>query len=333
MGGETGGCGPRWSMVGHLIAALLLCGGAFFEVRGEESLRELPFPSEVQSTDALSRSVAAIHQKDGKLMALPEGHGFVMVSPFDPKGVSREKVFAPLVNMERFAFGKEDAPAPDWRGMDQVTDRQLFFDGRELAWIESDPKTMSEILRRSIPWDMIRPPRDSRGEPTSVETKALRSKLKKIWSQTLGLKVSGIARIPGSWVKSGKRTAYVLASRLKGFPLMLMECDAKEPSLCQVSRQCYLEGAAELEPAAVSGVAVSSKNKMIFIGDSKNHMIHGFKFGSCYHVPRVTRKVLPRQLKTINNLFIDSDDRLWVSTSSPDDYLNASIYFWPQGVW
>jgi hypothetical protein len=320
-------------MVGHLVAALLSCGGAFFEVRGEDSPRELPFPSEAQSTDALSRSVAALHQKDGKLMALPEGKGFVMVSPFDPKGASREKVFAPLVNMERFAFGKEDTPVPDWRGLDQVPDRQLFFDGRDLAWIESDPKTMSEILRRSIPWDMIRPPRDSRGEPTSVETKALRSKLKKIWSQTLGLKVSGIARIPESWVKSGKKTAYILASRLKDFPLMLMECDAKEPSLCQVSRQCYLEGASQLDPAAVSGVAVSTKNKMIFIGDSKNHMIHGFKFSSCYHVPRVTRKVLPRQLKTINNLFIDSDDRLWVSTSSPDDYLNASIYFWPQGVW
>jgi hypothetical protein len=256
-----------------------------------------------------------------------------MVSKFDPLGTSREKVFTPIVSMERFTVVKDDALAPDWRGMDQTPERQLFFDGKELAWIESDPKTMTEILRRSIPWDMIRPPRDSRGEPTTVETKALRAQLKKVWTQTLGLKVSGIARIPGGWVKSGVKTPYLLASRLKGFSLILMECDPKELSLCQVSRQCYLEGASQLEPASVTGLAVNQKTKMIYIGDSKNHMIHGFKFSSCYHVPRISRIVLPQKIKAINNLFIDDDERLWVTTSSPDDYLNASIYFWPPGFW
>ena len=69
-----------------LVVAALLVPGVSILAKSGDSMRALPFPSEAQSTDALSRGISALYQKDGKLLALPEGKGFVMVSSFDPKG-------------------------------------------------------------------------------------------------------------------------------------------------------------------------------------------------------------------------------------------------------
>lgn len=310
---------------------LTCAGGAL--AKGDEPARMLPFPDEAHSAELLSRSIMALYQGAGKLLAMPEGKGFAVVTSFDPGGTTTEKVFGSLTGMQRLTVVKEDLPSPNWRGIDLLPDRALFFDGAALAWTESDPKSLTEILRRSVPWDTIRPPRDPRGEPTAPETKALQATFKRAWTQALDLKASGIARLPPSWVKAGTKRVYAVALRLKGFPLALMECNEAEPSLCQLTRQCYVEGASDLTPGAVTGVAVSHKRKLILIGDQKNHMIHVLRFDSCYHLPRVKRMALPDRLKALNNLFVDEDDRLWVSTAAPDDYNNASAYYWSSAMW
>lgn len=315
-------------LIGTYAAGAQATGGK----RGD-SLKSLPFPDEIHSAELLSRSVMALYQDGGKLVAMPDSKGFAMVAAFDVKGTTRDKVFGAITDMQRLVVLKEEVAVPDWRGIDLVDDRALFFDGKQFAWSEADPKTMNELLRRSIPWDMLRPPRDSRGEPTTPEIQALRTTFKKAWSQTLGLKAAGVARIPSKWVGVGPKRAYAVALRVKGFPLALMECDTAEPSSCQLIRQCYLEGASDLSPDAVTGIAVSVKRKMLFIGDSKNRLIHGFRFDSCYNVPRVQRMAIPVQFKTLTNLFIDRDDRLWASTAAADDFLNASVYYWAPDVW
>lgn len=296
-------------------------------------VKVLSFPPEAQTLETLSRSVTALYLDGERLITMPEGQRFAMVSSFKPQGENREKAFGPLTSTQRLQVVKEESPIPDWRGIALNEDRILFLDGSEFSWIEAENKGMSEVLRRSIPWDRIRPPRDSRGEPTTIETKQLRLQIKKAWDRVLGLKATGVAAIPASWVGTKGKHTYAIALRIKEFQLVIMECSSKEPSSCMLARQCYLEGVPDLTAEAIAGIGVSTKQKLILIGDRKARMIHIFRFDSCFHVPRVRQLHLPDKIKELNNIHVDHEDRLWLSTKSPDDYLNASVYYWPSHQW
>jgi hypothetical protein len=50
-------------------------------------------------------------------------------------------------------------------------------------------------------------------------------------------------------------------------------------------------------------------------------------------VSRRAALALPSKLKRLSGLAIDKDDRLWLTTETPDDYSNASVFAWDAKDW
>ena len=221
-----------------------------------------------------------------------------------------------------------DLVAADW-GKDRI----LLFDGTSVTIHEIATADFKEVTRRSMPWDLIKPPADRGGEPTRAETAALRARFKIQWLKVPGRKLVGVAPLPLALSK-GRHHVYLAATKVAGFPLVEIACgDAEAPSACMITRHCSLDGATELTPSNIAGIAVSEARRMVLVGDARRQLLVGFRYDSCMQVAKVKEYKLPAKLKTVSNLFVDKKDRLWVTTRSPDDYRNASVFFWPPDAW
>lgn len=293
--------------------------------------RNLPFPEPAQALETLSRTVTAVGIDAGRLIVMPREGSFAIVTPFNPEAKTREQVFGKITDSTRQEIGKDDGPFA-WAGVYFPPGRVMVLDGGSLALVEADAKTFKEVVRRSIPWDTIVPPRDRGGEATGPETTALRASFKRAFLGTAGQKLTGMVALPDSW-RTGKKKQYLAATRIKGFPLVMIECDPDESSSCVVARQCYLEGATDLSSDMVTGIAIYEKKRQVWIGNRKAMKLHGFMYHSCYHVTRRADLQLPERLKTMTNIAIDGDGRLFLTTEIPDDYYNASLFFWPRAAW
>lgn len=298
----------------------------------------LPWPDESQSIETLERSITAIFLADGRgvrsgtVVAMPFRKPYATVHPFTAEATTRETRFGKLTDGQRLTVMDQGA-AIDWRGMDEVDGKALLLSGEDLVLVDADVVSMKETTRRSVAWDLIKPPRDPRGEPSTAQVQDLRRRFKKAYQATTGVRVSGMARLPEEWARTKGVRSYLLASRIPGFPLLLMECQKDEPSSCVLARACNLEGAASLKPSAVTGIAVSAERKLVLIGDSAHQRLDAFRFNSCYDIPKKAEVDLPARVKGLVNLYVDGGERLWIASKAPDDYLNASVYFWPKTAW
>ncbi len=347
----------RLAIMGAGLAACSVWTGAVAAATRAAAV-PLAFPPAAQALGPIERVISALGMVGDQLILLPQDKSFAVLAKL-PAGTLAAEVPVltadlggpPMVRtppLTAASFGQGVAPdgsyrkgeagafkGADWRGMAVTADgeRALLLDGFEVVLHEASPQAMQWVLSRTPPWDRIRPPRDRGGEATSGETAELRAAFKRAFLATPGLKAAGIAPLPAAWNERKGVTSYLLALRVAKFPLVLMECSVSEPSACQIVRQCLLEGAQDLAPEAVTGIAVSAARRLVLIGDGKGRRLVGFKFTSCLHVARERDYALPKQLKELTNIVVDTRDRLWVTTGRPDDYLKASVYVWPKALW
>ena len=294
--------------------------------------RVLSAPTEATSLETASLAVTGLGVFPSRLLVLPARNpGLIFDLAFHAGKTTRLESFGPLVSQQRLNVVQDPA---DWDlvGADLSGGRILLFEAITSSMIEADPSTGKETFRRSVPWDLIKPPADRGGEATHPETAALRQAFKRAWLATSGLRISGMARMPAAW-HAGAQVNYLLATRIAGFPLVQMACNEAEPSSCMIVRKCNLEGAQDLQPSDITGIGVVASQRLVVVGERQTKRLASFKFSSCFHLPRVATYVLPAQLKTLTNLTIDAEERLWLTTARPDDYLNASVYFWSKGAW
>jgi hypothetical protein len=351
-------------VVGNLCLPKFLAAAAQLKKESKSKpgfVRYLAFPSGGHSLETIVGEITAITTAPGEAKQSSEEKesvektpqlwmtsgrkDVVLRAPFygvDKK--TREEAFGKITDMRRFDLphgaSRMVGGGASWRGVifspttAEAKAKLLLFDGDGLAFAVFDTQTVQPLFAHSLIWDMLRPPADRGGEGTAVETAKLRAKLKKMVQKTR-LKVTGIVPLPPEVnpEKSLGKTTMALATRIPGFPLMLAECDTKNLSQCVLTRQCYLEGAPDLPADAVSGIAVSAARKLIIIGDRKAGRLLGFKISSCYNVQRVAEWFLPDRIKKLSNIYIDSEDRLWLTSSEPDNYLNASVYVWKALEW
>ncbi len=291
----------------------------------------LPRPAEVQSLDIFSRGALGVLKTDQGITVLPRGTVFGTVTGFNPAGKTRDQVFGPMVQFQKPTL-MTDNDKDHWTNLMLVDQKFMAFDSMFFAWVVMDEK-YKQLFRRSVPRDLILPPRDRGGEATKPETQSLRQRFSQAWKQTPSLKAAGIStafrKIVGS---SSSMQPYFVALKLPTFPLALMECQKSEPSQCSLTRQCYLEGTS-IPADARAGIAISEKRGLIILGHSHEGSLLGYTFQSCFHSFHSHTWVLPKPLKPITNLMIDDEERLWVTTQEPDDYLNASVYYWPRDQW
>lgn len=315
---------------GYTVMFALWLGGAG-SAPAAVALPPLAEPLKNQSLETIERRVVAVGLAPSGLVLAAEQVQFVITSPFKKEAETREAIFGKLIDSKRMMVG-DKSERFDWRAFFPFENRVMAFDGTKMMLMEVDSTSYNEVIRRSIPWDQLKPPRDRGGEGTTREISAFRSSFKKAMLAMKGTKVSGMAKLPDNWFKNGK-TNYLLLSRLKDFPLLLLECSTSSASECMLSRGCNLERFTGSPIETLRGIAVSSERQQIFIGDPVQKKLHVLKFNTCNQVVGLGSRVLPQSLKPLSNILVDQDDRLFVTTESPDDYLNASLYFWNKSQW
>jgi hypothetical protein len=338
----------RLSSLG-LASFVAVLGGleaAHAKVMAPVPARELPMPPEHRTLLTLAPDVGVAARDGARLIVLPRRELWGSTAAFDPTGATREAVFGKVSAMSRQKIYEAETSDHVWVGVDAGANggkSLLLLDGNNFILFQSDPANWKEVLRRTVAWDRALPPRDRGGEATTPETAEMRALLLKQWKGTAGQKIAGMAVLPASWdAGSAKSRVYAVATRVAGFPLLLMECDLEDPSSCKVTRACPLgqgeagsAGGAPL-PGSVAGVAVdtaSPKERRLLVGDKDAHRIVAYHFASCLGSRRVATYALPPKLKELTNVTTDADGGLWVTTRAADDYLNASVYWWPKGEW
>lgn len=299
---------------------------------------ELAFPAERASLETITRAASVVGRFDGQVIVLSDDKSFAVVAAFDEAGASREAVFGKLTDQARRPLGKSVGPEPAWRAVDVVGNKALLFDGAALSFVEVDSETLAEVGHRSVPWDQLRPPRDRGGEAPGWETAALRARFQKALQATPGAKVAGLARIPAAWRgKGASGRGYFATTRIKGFPLLELECGNEEsPSACFLSRACNVENFGDIVSDDIVGAGTLERGgeRLVLIGDASRRRIVGLDYKSCFHVPRSKREwIVPAKVKSLTTFAVDAGGILWVGSHLPDDYLNASVYFWAPGSW
>ena len=88
-----------------------------------------------------------------------------------------------------------------------------------------------------------------------------------------------------------------------------------------------------MDVSDLRGIGISASRKQIILGDPVAREMHAFKYNSCSSIQQTGSRALPKNIKTLSNLSIDSEERLFITTEDPDDFLNASLYFWHTEQW
>ena len=312
------------TMIASLFCVTQPCHGA--------EVKNLSEPPEKQSLESIAPHLSGLFVGKDALLLIPDAQSFFVTAPFRSDATSRIQMFGDLDSQSRRYLppGTDgvDLVAADWD-----KDRILLFDGTAATVHEIATTDFKEVTKRSMPWDLIKPPADRGGEATRVETAGFRSRFKIQWLKTLGRKLVGVVPLPLPLSK-GRHHVYLAATRVAGFPLVEITCgDDEALSACMITRHCSLDGAKELTPSSIAGIGFSEARRMVLIGDARRQMLVGFRYDSCLQVAKVKEYKLPAKLKTVSNLFVDQKDRLWVTTRSPDDYRNANVFFWPPAAW
>jgi hypothetical protein len=143
-------------------------------------------------------------------------------------------------------------------------------------------------------------------------------------------KFVGVTAVPDKWKESAD-FEYFVATRVPGFPLLTMSCTRDDASRCRIRRACFVEGLKLSSVDDIVGVGVYEPKRLILLGDRKLHGAHVLKFNSCLDVRKSDEIKLPKRVFEISNIHVDGNGRLWVTTIRPDDYFNATTFYWEVG--
>ncbi len=283
-------------------------------------------------------STFGLSVSDSHLFSLPQYSDFFIQYPYVASKPSSSEAFSmgnrDTAPGQRIRF-PESIGMKFWKGV-------LAWDGYLWFLDAAGPKVVSYQIQekrwsrpRDIVIDLLRPAADSRGEPTSTEIQSLRQQFRRSYkSLTKDLpQVYGWTRLDKKSTGRFSNNEFLMLSRIKGFPLLAMSCKNPRKPYCEVKRSCNLALPKGVDQESIAGIAFSHKRRILLIGNFKSNEIYLYQAKSCYHLPLRKRLKLPKELHQLASLYIDGQDNLWVGTSEPDSYLNASTYRWNATDW
>lgn len=232
----------------------------------------------------------------------------------------------------RFPFGKIIGYGR-WLARAPFKNKGYFILGSDLK-VAAFSTNGDPIAKRDIIIDRLRPPADSRGEPTRREIYAYRAKLKSKYDMVEDKSIisTGFISKPSSF-PDVDGAQFIISSRIPSFTILTMKCSDTDLSFCEISRGCFLSGKQTVKPQYVTGIAYSQKRDLLFVGDAEHNRIFAYRYYSCHHIRFQGVIHLPEKIRKLSSLLIGADDSLWVSTMGKDSYLNASVYVWSSSDW
>ena len=292
---------------------------------------KLEFDNILHAQIAIETSIRGVYRDGKKLITLPERPGFFIDTTYNFDATDRFLVFGDgtndTANSKRIYLG-ESYEKSFLRGLVPIgDDHYLLIDSKNLMAIYFNHKKNVVESAKSIVIDMLKPPKDSRGEPITTEVRANQKKFLKAYKaiEKSEDKIVGIIPEP---LASNKGNRYLVATQMAGFPFILMGCDPVYRNKCRFLRNCFVSGMRDIKSDSIVGLTYSKKKNRMYIADQKRNKIVGFWYKSCYRVDRKESFGSAKNLRSIGGLFIDSEESLWVATLGPDNYKDASVYRW-----
>lgn len=291
--------------------------------------KALPMPLIGASLDAPEQLVEGIIRYKNRVYLTYFGKDLIVRVPFNGITLDQKKSFGEFSESNRIQLNTA-IKGRLWQGGDVVGGKLILVDGDLFQVAAFDEGNGLLINSRTIPWDTIRPAADRGGEATKSEKNLVRKAFKKAYTATPAPAVAGIAYDRHKWLgKDGHH--FFVATNIHGFPLITLKCQKDDPSACVVDRACRLKGK-EIAANYIGGVAVASE-RQLYLLDSITKKLIWYAFDSCYEARRRGELDIPNQIKKPSDVYIDEENGLWISSRDPDDYYNASAYYWRKSEW
>ena len=336
---DAGHICPGASVSGDVVRVMILMVAALFP--GDLIAKKSRLFRNLKSSDVRYRMVAPVHDIKGMLLennhlyALYDGRPWMIRVVFDGKKPI-DKAFATLQG--RVADGKRIAlpvkKPGNWVGATGFVNNSLLLlsdRGRVLAL---DREKFAYISIGDVILDRAAPALDTRGSPIKLEIRRFRAAFMRALDRVPETRklMTGLAVLPKEW-RQGEPHQFLLTGTMPGYPLMTMHCSEEIKSNCRVRRTCFVRGDTPKDAGDRLGIAVSRKRRLVLIGDRAAGRIFVYRFRSCYDVVFKQRLYLPERLGRLAGMMVDDQDRLWVSTTKPDQWTNASVYVWESPHW
>jgi hypothetical protein len=291
----------------------------------------LPLPDESRAALTIERSLYGAYVGSDFLFVFSGKSDHFVRMPLKSNAVDRETRFGKMTDHQRISIEGSRYPG-DWRGAFQSGDRFVLLDASMLQLLSIRSKDYKSVMSSTVPADLLKPAADRAGEPTTLEIQRTRKQFANASRKIFGNRYVGFAEIPDSW-KKGDTRDFLVASRIPGFPLLIMSCQKSDQMSCMISRQCFVAGGPRIDAKNLVGVAVDPATRRVFIGDAKTQSIRIFHFNSCFDIVYQKSLNLPKRLPKISNFSIDSTKRLWVTTETPDSFTDSNLFYWDSEQW
>lgn len=308
--------------------------------------KNLDFKKVKWSLMTLDDDTGGILIEKDRVLVWPQLGTSVAATPFNPKGTesksafsAKSSVYSPLtrITITQPQDNKPGEPgilkAPIiLRGLVPFGQNQYIgIDSRDAQVMTFDSKMFAMNVQNQIILDLPLPPRDPRGEPTKIETANLRARLSRAIKKVVGKPLLAGFTAKPNYIKTSE--SYVVWSNIESFPLFLASCSNKDGVRCQLTRACDVSLSRGLDQAEWSGLAASEQRQRLYVGNRNGNSIEIFRGTACLNMTHEGSIKLPEELGSLRSIFVDTADRLWVTTQKPDNYLNASAYAWDSNDW
>lgn len=312
--------------LGHLGFAHSICAKPS---QGNKN-RDLTIPDELHSFEPVHTHIRDLFVDAHSIIMIPDQKLQLVRSPFVPLGKTNQERFGKLTESIKHDLSKGSTSGP-WDSVNVNGRGILLLNGNLLRFSkvghDGSFDTESDII-----YDSILPAADSRGEPPSFEIKRVRANFLNQMRKRERQALLGLRLIPNTW-QPAKGNLYLALTSLRDFPLVQLSCSNQDASDCKITRTCNIEGLHGQLAYPLSGLALHPEKREILIADQGGQRIHILNYHSCFHSTYKGSLNLPKRLRTLSGVFIDGENRLWISTLGRDDYFNASIFYWEPGQW
>jgi hypothetical protein len=303
--------------------------------------RILPFNQLRHFQIALENGLYAIHREKDLVLSSGRSAKFYLKSQYDENAKEQDLGFGslhtPTDKSERVPFPEKDSEKRI-RGIVPLGPHWFFLDARQRQFAVWQKDQKIWLRPADIILDLVRPPRDPRGEPTRSEVAELRRSFTRSFNKVQldnNELFGGLAALPSFW-KDRDGSQFLMLLRVPGTPLMTVRCQGRNMNRCQAMRACFVHGLPGHLVKELYGLAVDPVRKELLMGSPGEHRIMRFKAPSCYHIAHLKDEDdigLPEQLKDLSNIFVDSDRNLWLTTLRPDVYKSGSLFRFDPSSW
>lgn len=294
---------------------------------------DLPLPPQENSAITIERAIQRV-LPGRELVLMPLARNFIVSTPFNSEGKTREERFGEVIHSFRYQVKELGKASHLVAGYRRGRDIMLFDAGRleiyriTMEYLPDGVRPSYQFVsQRGVVWDRILPLGDGAGSVPQWKIAKVRREFKKAFRAAK----KRIFAVQPWW--EGKSEHGLLAlSLIPTFPVLELRCSNAIPNKCRVHQACQFHK----DWQGYDGMALfkdGRNRQQMLVANKEQHEIHRFEIKSCRSIASIGKLTVDPKLKALAGVAVDADQRLWVSTSEPDDYTNASVFFWPKEVW